>query len=261
MYYFVTKKIYWNDTTKIAHKLFWWEAPDGSRILTYFPHDYANGIEPPKMAEDLAAYAAPLGGEMMHLYGVGDHGGGPTRTMLDTVLRLQAPGTVYPKVRFGTAAQFFDGLQKRLGSLDVPTVRDELYLEYHRGVQTTQAATKKRIRRTEDLLLNAEKFSALASVDAYPQAILERAWTRLLFDEFHDIMPGSGIAQNYVDAKRNLEDVGRMGTEALNGAFESIAARVDTSRPGTPVVVFNPLAWPRTEVIELEAQLPHPATN
>jgi alpha-mannosidase len=261
MDYFVTQKIYWNDTTKIEHRLFWWEAPDGSRILTYFPHDYANGIEPPKMAEDLAAYAPPLGGEMMHLYGVGDHGGGPTRTMLDTVLRLQAPGTVYPKVRFGTAARFFDDLQKRLSGLDVPTVRDELYLEYHRGVQTTQSETKKRIRRSEELLLNAEKFSALASLVDYPQDSLERAWKRLLFDEFHDIMPGSGIAQNYVDAKRNLEDVGRAGREALNGAFESIAARVDTSRPGVPVVVFNPLAWPRTEVIEVEAQLPAPAAS
>jgi alpha-mannosidase len=253
MDYFVTQKIYWNDTTKIQHKLFWWEAPDGSRILTYFPHDYANGIDPPRMAEDLAAYAPALGGEMMHLYGVGDHGGGPTRTMLDTALRLQAPGTVYPKLRFGTAARFFDDLQKRLGSLDVPTVRDELYLEYHRGVQTTQAETKKRIRRSEDLLLNAEKFSALASLDAYPQASLERAWQRLLFDEFHDIMPGSGIAQNYVDAKRNLEDVGLAGREALNGALESIAARVDTSGAGVPVLVFNPLAWPRTEVIEIAA--------
>jgi alpha-mannosidase len=261
MDYFVTQKIYWNDTTKIQHKLFWWEAPDGSRILTYFPHDYANGIEPPKMGEDLAAYAPPLGGEMMHLYGVGDHGGGPTRTMLDTVLRLQAPGTVYPKVRFGTAARFFDDLQKRLATLDVPTVRDELFLEYHRGVQTTQSETKRRIRRSEDLLLNAEKFSAFASLADYPQESLERAWTRLLFDMFHDIMPGSGIAQNYVDAKRNLEDVGRAGREALNGALESIAARVDTSRPGTPVLVFNPLAWPRTEVIEMEAQLPHSATS
>src|SRR6202142_3042700 len=251
MDYFVTQKIYWNDTTKIQHKLFWWEAPDGSRILTYFPHDYANGIEPPKIAEDLAAYAPPLGGEMMHLYGVGDHGGGPTRTMLDTVLRLQAPGTVYPKIRFGTAARFFDDLQKRLATLDVPTVRDELYLEFHRGVQTTQSETKKRIRRSEDLLLNAEKFSSLASLGDYPQESLERAWQRLLFDEFHDIMPGSGIAQNYVDAKRNLEDVGRAGKEALKGALETIAARVNTHGPGVPVLVFNPLAWPRTEVIEV----------
>ena len=261
MDYFVTQKIYWNDTTKIAHKLFWWEAPDGSRILTYFPHDYANGIEPPKIAEDLAAYAPPLGGEMMHLYGVGDHGGGPTRTMLDTVLRLQAPGTVYPKVRFGTAVRFFDDLQKRLATLDVPTVRDELFLEYHRGVQTTQSETKRRIRRSEDLLLNAEKFSSIASLPDYPQESLQRAWQRLLFDEFHDIMPGSGIAQNYVDAKRNLEDVGRAGKEALNGALESIAARVNTGRPGVPVLVFNPLAWARTEVVEVEAQLPHPAAS
>ncbi len=264
MDYFVTQKIYWNDTTKIPHRLFWWEAPDGSRILTYFPHDYANGIEPPKMAEDLAAYAPVLGGEMMHLYGVGDHGGGPTRTMLDTVLRLQAPGTVYPKVRFGAAVSFFDDIQKKLGSLDVPTWRDELYLEYHRGVQTTQSETKKRIRRSEDLLLDAEKFSSIASLGAYPlggypQASIEGAWKRLLFDEFHDIMPGSGIAQNYEDARLNLEDVGRAGREALNGALESIAERVDTTRTGVPVLVFNSLAWPRTEVIEIAAQLPRPA--
>jgi alpha-mannosidase len=256
MDYFVTQKIYWNDTTKIQHKLFWWEAPDGSRILTYFPHDYANGIDPPKMAEDLAAYAPALGGEMMHLYGVGDHGGGPTRTMLDTALRLEAPGTVFPKLRFGTAAGFFADIEQKLPSLNVPVWRDELYLEFHRGVQTTQSETKKRIRRSEDLLLNAEKFSALASLDAYPQASLDRAWKRLLFDEFHDIMPGSGIAQNYEDARLNLEDVGRAGNEALNGALENIAARVYTSGPGVPVLVFNPMAWPRTEVVEVEVQLP-----
>jgi alpha-mannosidase len=261
MDYFVTQKIYWNDTTKIQHKLFWWEAPDGSRILTYFPHDYANGIDPPKMAEDLAAYAPSLGGEMMHLYGVGDHGGGPTRTMLDTALRLQAPGTVFPKLRFGTAAGFFDDIQKKLASLDVPTVRDELYLEFHRGVQTTQAETKKRIRRTEDLLLNAEKFSSLASLSGYPQASLDGAWKRLLFDEFHDIMPGSGIAQNYEDARLNLEDVGRAGDEALDGALRDITSRVNTTGEGAPVLVFNPLAWPRTEVIEIEPQLPAPAAS
>jgi alpha-mannosidase len=261
MDYFVTQKIYWNDTTQFPHKLFWWEAPDGSRILTYFPHDYANGIDPPKMTEDLAAYAPALGGEMMHLYGVGDHGGGPTRAMLDEALRLQAPGTVFPKLRFGTGTGFFDDMQKRLASLHVPTWRDELYLEFHRGVQTTQAETKKRIRKDEELLLEAEKFSSLASLGgaAYPGPVLERAWKRLLFDEFHDIMPGSGIAQNYVDARRNLRDVARAGGEALDGALESIASHADTRGPGVPVVVFNPLSWPRTEVVEVEAQLPAPA--
>jgi len=263
MDYFVTQKIGWNDTTKFPYKLFWWESPDGSRILTYFPHDYANGIDPPHMAEDLAEFAPAIGDEILHLYGVGDHGGGPTRTMLDTALRLQAPGEAFPKVRFGTATGFFDDIQKKLPALNVPVWRDEIYFEYHRGVQTTQAETKKRIRRSEHLLLNAEKFSSLAFLSdrAYPQTTLDRAWKQVLFDEFHDVMPGSGIARNYEDARLNLEDVARMGGEALHGALESIAAHADTSGKGVPIVVFNPMAWPRTEVIEVEAQLPGPAAQ
>ena len=42
MDYFVTQKMTWNDTNQLPFKLFWWESPDGSKVLTYFPHDYAN---------------------------------------------------------------------------------------------------------------------------------------------------------------------------------------------------------------------------
>src|SRR5207245_11356977 len=91
---------------------------------------------------------------------------------------------------------------------------------------------------------------------SYPAEDFDRAWKRLLFDDFHDIFPGSGIAVNYLDAKRNLEDVGRVGNAILSGSLEAIAARINSQGPGVPVVVFNSLAWPRTEVIEAEAQLP-----
>ena len=40
--YFVTQKMTWNDTNQLPFKLFWWESPDGSKVLTYFPHDYVN---------------------------------------------------------------------------------------------------------------------------------------------------------------------------------------------------------------------------
>src|SRR6267154_27739 len=215
MDFFVTQKIYWNDTTKFPYKLFWWEAPDGSRLLSYIPHDYANDTDPGKMATDLAAYAAsmyesdpPDGREMMHLYGVGDHGGGPTRSMLDTAKRWMADDLVYPKLRFGTARGFFDDLQKSSSNLKIPTWRNEMYFEYHRGVLTTQAETKRRIRNAEELLLNAEKFSAISALfgRSYPAERFDGAWKNLLFDDFHDIFPGSGIAVNYLDAKRNLEN-------------------------------------------------------
>ena len=96
--------------------------------------------------------------EMMHLYGVGDHGGGPTRTMLDAATRWMQSDVVFPNLELSTAADFFSDLQPKLGSMNVPVWRDELYFEYHRGVFTTQAETKRRIRKTEELLLNAEKF-------------------------------------------------------------------------------------------------------
>jgi len=164
-------------------------------------------------------------------------------------------------IRFSTAKSFFDELQKKLPTMKVPTWRDELYFEYHRGVQTTQAETKKRVRTTEELLLNAEKFSSFAMLHgrAYPSEEFGRAWRDLLFDDFHDILPGSGIAVNYLDAKRNLEDVSRVGRGILDGSVSEIAARINTTALGVPVVVFNSMSWPRDEVVEAEVQLPSAA--
>src|SRR5262249_6920078 len=125
------------------------------------------------------------------------------------------------------------------------------------------AETKRRIRTTEELLLNAEKFSSLASLYGrpYPGDDLDQSWKRLLFDDFHDIFPGSGIAVNYLDAKRNLEDVDRVGNGILHGSLKEIAAHIRTEGPGVPVVIFNPLSWTRDEVTEITAQLPSPAKS
>jgi alpha-mannosidase len=267
--YFVTSKLLWaTDYTQFPYRLFWWEAPDGSRLLTYFPHEYANEFNAEQITKDFSFYAPSVYGsrltnppQMLYLYGVGDHGGGPTRSMLDNANRLRAPETVFPKVEFSSAKDFFADLQQELPHLQVPIWRDELYFEYHRGVFTTQSETKRRIRRDEDLLLDAEKYASVASLfgQSYPQNEFELAWKNLLFDHFHDIMPGSGIAVNYLDAQRNLEDVARAGNEIMEGALAEIAAHVNTQGAGALIVVFNSLSWPRTEVIEVEAQLPGPA--
>lgn len=268
---FVTQKLMWaHEFTVFPHKLFWWEAPDGSRLLTYFPHDYAMGIDPVQLGKDVSVWVPALYGtkpaanaEMMHLYGVGDHGGGPTRTMLDTATRWMKPDVVFPNLQLSTAKAFFTELEPKLANMNVPVWRDELYFEYHRGVFTTQAETKQRIRKTEELLLNAEKFSAISTRfgKAYPSDDFDRGWKDLLFDDFHDIFPGSGIAVNYLDAKRNLADVGRVGQTILDGSLEEIAANVNLKGSGVPVVVFNSLAWARDEVIETDVRLPEAASS
>lgn len=269
MDYFVTQKIYWNDTTKFPYKLFRWEAPDGSSLLTYFPHDYANQLEPAKMANDLSQYAPamwkanPITGNvpdgtlsMMFLFGIGDHGGGPTRKDLDTGLRWQNKNVVFPELHFDTAMGYFTELHKNEADLNVPTWKNELYFEYHRGVQTTQAETKKGNRKSEVEMLNAEK---LASIDTlfggnYPKAEFETAWKKVLFNQFHDILPGSGIAINYVDAARKYEEVRLATREITDKSLADIAANVTVD--GTSLLVFNPLSWPRTDVVEAEVQLP-----
>ena len=268
MDYFVTQKLLWaHEFTTFPYKLFWWQAPDGSRLLTYFPHDYAGGIDAEPLGKDLSVWMPSIYGnkltdspEMMHLYGVGDHGGGPTRVMLDHADQLGSPDAVFPRLQFSFARDFFTDMEKKLPTMQVPTWDGELYFQYHRGVFTTQSETKRRIRRAEELILNAEKFSWLASLygRAYPQDGMQQAWKNLLFDHFHDIMPGSGIAVNYLDAKRNLENVDRFTHDVAMASMREIAAHVNTQAEGVPVMIFNSQSWARTEVVGAEAQLPVP---
>jgi alpha-mannosidase len=262
--FFVTQKLFWNEVTRFPYRLFWWEAPDGSRVLTYFPNHYGNPIEPVPMAKDLADYAAATGHrEYMHLYGVGDHGGGPTRSMLETATRWRAAGALYPRLFFGTVHEFFERAMAELPRLNPPVWRDELYLETHRGTYTSQAATKRNNRQSEILLLNAEKFSALAQLfgHPYPQGDLDAAWKKVLFNQFHDILPGSSIAAVYRDAERDYAEVRRIGREALQGALRELADRIRTKGPGLPLIVFNPLSWTRTDVVEAVLTFPDPVSE
>jgi alpha-mannosidase len=266
--YFVTQKLLWaHEFTRFPYRLFWWEAPDGSRLMTYFPSDYANAIDPVKMARDSATYSplmwkynggtnsAPASAlQMMYLYGVGDHGGGPTRVDLDTALRWQKPDVAYPKLEFSTAASFLNNLTKNEAQLNLPTWKGELYFQYHRGVQTTQAEEKRGNRKSEVALLDAEKLASIGMLfgQPYPQADFDASWKKVLFNQFHDILPGSGIGINYVDAARKYAEVQRFSSDTTNAALNDIASRV----PAADIVIFNPLPWARTSAVEVDVVRP-----
>ncbi|MGB6546749.1 MAG: glycoside hydrolase family 38 C-terminal domain-containing protein [Candidatus Acidiferrales bacterium] len=259
--YFVTQKISWNDTWKFPYNLFWWEAPDGSRVLTYFPHSYVNTMSPVKIAGDFADLESKTPGlnEMMHLYGIGDHGGGPTRAMLEEGQRWMEATKPFPRVFDGTALGFFQDMEREAPSLNLPTWKNELYLEFHRGVYTTQAETKRHNRESEELLLNAEKFASLASLAGapYPAQQLNDAWKKVLFNQFHDVAAGSGIPAIYKDADRDYADVRHVTEESLRDSIGTLGAYADTSGPGVAVLVVNPLAWDRNDVAEVNVQMPH----
>ena len=284
--YFVTQKMTWNDTNPLPLKLFWWQSPDGSKVLTYFPHDYANdNLDPIRLSKDLATarQRSPGMTEMMDLYGVGDHGGGPTRAMLDQGLHWMEPDKVMPHEEFGTAQPFFTKVEAQLasnsptwnytslakgdatlpqpaaGEISVPTWKDELYLEYHRGVFTTQADHKRNMRDSEEQVLNAEKYASLAWLDGqpYPATRLTDAWKHVLFNQFHDLAAGSGIGIIYKDAQKDYDQV-RWSTQEIDAdSLKLLAAKVDTRvRDSVPLLIFNPLAWQRGGLVEISVQLP-----
>ena len=249
---FITQKLGWNDTNIFPYRVFWWEGPDGSRILTYFPYDYVNEIADPfQLVDWMRQFDANTGfTRMMVLFGVGDHGGGPTNEMLDRIERLKHLD-IYPTIEYCSAAQYLEWLKKQ-DPAEIPTWKDELYLEYHQGTFTTQAKMKEYNRRNEALLTSAEKFSTLATLygKSYNHELLNDAWKDVLFNQFHDILPGSGIRENYIDATERHKAAEKSGKFELQKSLEAIASKINTSKitKGTPVVVFNPMSWERTDV-------------
>jgi alpha-mannosidase len=293
MDYFVTQKMHWNDTNQLPFRLFWWESPDGSKVLTYFPTDYTHdNVNPTRISADFAESAERNPGtfEHMDLYGLGDHGGGPTRDMLDQadhwIAASKDPQQAVPSIHYSTAQHFFDDVQTHInptsptwdydkiargwtapaagadGSVGIPTWNSELYFEYHRGIMTTQAKHKEGMRRSETATLDSEELASLAWLDGnkYPNDLLTDNWKKITFNQFHDLAAGSGIAVIYRDAADDYAQVFNNDHNIDEASFKTIAAGIDTSsKSGVPTLVTNTMAWPRTELVTLHVELPQTA--
>jgi alpha-mannosidase len=244
---FVTQKIRWNDSTELRYNAFFWEGRDGTRIFSYNPYGYTHDLDATTLVQERLEDRQRTGGhDLIVLYGVGDHGGGPTIEMLQRAEDLRRVPT-FPAMRYSHPDSAVTALRTALGDSAFPAWRDELYLEYHRGTYTTQARQKWSLAHSEAMLRTAE---ALATFDtaSYPRPRLEGLWRRTLFNQFHDILPGSSIHQVYQDANAQYDTVWA-GLDSLTGrGFAGLRARMDTRPPRggqIPVVVFNPLTWER----------------
>jgi alpha-mannosidase len=290
--YFVTQKMAWNDTNLLPLKLFWWESPDGSKVLADFPDGYGNSdLSPTRLANDMVFSRTVDNGmlNMMDLYGVGDHGGGPTLALLNEGTQWMQPDRTVPKMEYATAQKYFTDVESKIaanspvwnyktaaagdtqlaappaGEITIPTWKDELYLEFHRGTYTTQAHHKKNMRDAEEEVIDAEKWSSIAwlSGTSYPADELTDAWKKVLFNQFHDLAAGSGIADIYKDAQKDYDDVRWATNEATSNALHTIQTSVDTHTiaNSVPLLVFNPLAWQRTGLVEANVEMQTPSAN
>lgn len=214
--YFATQKLLRQDpeAEPFPYNVFWWEGLDGSRVLSHvYKKNNANfdaGDLITRWEQDRNQQEDIDG--LMYPFGFGDGGGGPTRDMLETVRRCRDLEGA-PRCRMESPLRFFER------QTDVQNVyRGELYLAWHRGTLTSQARTKRGIRKAEVALKQAEYLMAQCMLQGkvIPDAChakLQQAWDLLLFNQFHDIAPGTSIARVHQRAESELQQAASLGRE------------------------------------------------
>jgi len=236
---------------KLPSGLFWWEAADGSRVLACRPPHHYGTWGDINMEERIiqAAEQAPGIRDVMCFYGVGNHGGGPTKQHIQAIMQF-AERPSGPHVEFSSPARFFRAALPQ--AMECPVVRDELQ-HHSRGCYTALSEIKYHNRKSEHTLMTAEKWAALAQVFfgvRYPREDLRQAWENVLFNQFHDILAGTSIPEAYDDARVMYGEAYRLAEQAQKAALDRIMAHIDTTGEGEALVVFNPLAWNRKEAVE-----------
>ncbi|MFC1693237.1 alpha-mannosidase [Candidatus Latescibacterota bacterium] len=228
---------------------FWWEAPDSSRVFCYANKFYNQAIttDITREFEDIA----PDGDTIFIPFGVGDHGGGPTRKDIETAQLLNNTPR-FPKMRLSTFENMYNSFGR--DKAELPVRRGEMQFTFV-GCYTSVARVKEGNRRSESALYSGEFMSSLNRFlgGVYPADDLRQAWEVQLFNQFHDILPGSAIHESNQDASADHKWVISHANAVRDAALRQIADTVKTAPgPGQPIVVFNLQPRTRTALVEAE---------
>ena len=276
MDYYVFQRPGKHENDQLPENLFWWDSADGSRILTYhIPDGYAaNGIEAlNRRIDETNERAEKAGHGLMLFYGVGNHGGGPTRGDIE-YLRENLEREGYNDLEFDSPDGYFEDILNEL--IDLPSWNDE-FQHHASGCYSATSLVKALNRKAENVLAAAEKWDTLSSIvtEAKPSTKeFEKAWQKVCFNQFHDIMCGCSIMEAYEDVKESQGYAMNIANESYNNAVLRISRKIDTWIEGVsdpvfeerhfsgadsgfprPVVVFNPHSYE----VELPVRTYHPS--
>ena len=259
--YFMTTKLAWNQFNKVPYDTMMWRGIDGTEVLTHLIttlgvsqpiKDYFttyNGMLHPDaiMGGWMRYQNKDINNDILVSYGYGDGGGGPTREMLETSIRMEKGIKGIPKVRQEFSRTYFEELEERVkGDRRLPVWEGEFYFEYHRGTYTSMARNKRSNRKAELGLMDLELLSVLAQAQvAYPAEELDRMWKKVLINQFHDILPGSAIHEVYEVTK---EEYAALQKEIKALEEERLHALVGD---GEGITIFNTTGHDRSDIVEL----------
>ena len=245
--------------------VFWWQGADGTRVLTYrIPYGYGLQREIQDRMHDIVTKLQEPTKDLMAFYGAGDHGGGPAKHTIQSIIDTQKQAGA-PKIVFSTPDSYFDDIAKNTSEVrspksDVsnpesrvpnpvsrfPVVDDDL--QHHSvGCYTAVSEIKKDNRETEAALVTSEKMAELANVLVgfpYPKSDFAAAWKKVLLMQFHDTMAGTALPEEYTVSRNAYGFAKEVANQAIYRAAEKIAWQIPTADPDSDyLVVFNPHAW------------------
>jgi len=260
------------ENPNIPEQAFWWEAMDGSRVLTYkIANGYCSYIhhegsfeteyeeEKAKSSIEIADKAKHA---TMYFYGVGNHGGGPTIKSLNTLEKLRS-GSGGERFVFSSPDKYFNEI------CHLPSLPEWFGDMQHHASLCYSACSeiKRNNRRAENRLTSAEKYATLSgALTGYtmPANEVDTAWQNVLLNQFHDIAAGCSIPEAYDDAREAHGESLSIAGRVQNAAVQRLSWAVNTSVNGrdisdkeadwqfwgskdlgTPIIVFNPLSWER----------------
>ena len=258
--YFMTTKLAWNQINKIPNDTFIWRGIDGSEVLTHlittagvgqdvkksFFTTYNGLLHPDAIMGGWERYQnKEINNDILISYGYGDGGGGPTRQMLEISKRMEKGIRGIPKVRQAFSLEYFKELEARVkDNRRLETWEGEFYFEYHRGTYTSMARNKKGNRKSELLMMDMELLGVMSG--DYPVEADTRLWRDvILLNQFHDILPGSSIAEVYQVTKAEYDALAAEVSGIIADRLHRLAGE------GDGITVFNTLGFDRDDLVNL----------
>ena len=228
--WFCTHKLAWNATNAFPHRLFRWRGRGGAELLALMLPGIGTDADPLAMQQEQKCFEAVTGvNQALWLPGVGDHGGGPTREMLEEMQLWNSHPQAVPR-RAGTVREYLKQLEPLRTSL--PVWRDELYLELHRGCATSRPDQKRHNRTLERLLREADLLAALGADSARTED-----WPVLLFQQFHDILPGTSIPEVFDQAESQWRAARRRAARVRTAGLQQLLRCASTDDSGAEIGV------------------------
>lgn len=213
-----------------GHFLFKWKSPSGASVIAYEDSLWYSSIIEPDIIESCPDIChTSKTNIMLKLYGIGDHGGGPSRRDIERIIEY-ATWPLAPKFEFGTLKGYFERVEKEFGDKLPVIERDFNYL--FQGCYSSQARIKMANRVGEQRMYDAEvltSFARMMGQETYTVNGLEKGWQRVLQNQFHDILPGSCVMDTREHALGRFQEAAGYANVAAKNALLVISDNIDTS--------------------------------